>query len=322
MGVACRNCGTALAGEYCHACGQRDLPPDPTLRDLVGEAWGEFVSVDGKVLHSLRLLVLRPGQLTLEYLRGHRVRYLAPLRLYLVCSVAYFLVTSLVPERATTRTLTVGKDTIVVASVGPSADEPAARKLRRDSTTRAVLARHRLAVPAAIDSATRALADSLRIEDQVESLTAAPRWIRARMAHGIHGVVRDQHSYWQKFTGQLPRLLFVLMPVFALLLGIAYRSRRRRYPVHLIVALHVHAFVFAVLTLNEVKSLLPWGALRGALGWVTFAWLVAHLPLAMRRVYGGRMRYAVLRAGALAFTYSLIGGVAFSLMAFGLLLVY
>ncbi|HSN01166.1 MAG TPA: DUF3667 domain-containing protein, partial [Rudaea sp.] len=49
--------------------------------------------------------------------------------------------------------------------------------------------------------------------------------------------------------GVLPQVLFVLMPLFALLLKIFYLFKRRLYMEHLIVALHSHAFVFLSLLL-------------------------------------------------------------------------
>lgn len=98
----CANCGAALGGPYCAACGQRAGPPDPTLRELAEEAWDAFVSVDGKLVSSARLLVLRPGEMTARYLAGHRAPFIPPLRLYLACSVAFFLLEASLPNRSRT----------------------------------------------------------------------------------------------------------------------------------------------------------------------------------------------------------------------------
>ena len=74
------------------------MPPDPTLRELAEEAWDAFVSVDGKLVGSVRLLATRPGELTARYLAGHRARYIPPLRLYLACSVAFFVLEASLPN--------------------------------------------------------------------------------------------------------------------------------------------------------------------------------------------------------------------------------
>jgi hypothetical protein len=56
----------------------------------------ELTQWDGKVAATLRTLFTRPGELTLDFLAGRRARWLLPLRLYLLCSVAFFVTGPLV----------------------------------------------------------------------------------------------------------------------------------------------------------------------------------------------------------------------------------
>src|SRR3954466_13252843 len=79
--VKCLNCGAALAGAFCAECGQRAMPPHPTVRELVGDAFAEFVGWDGKFADTLRTLLRKPGELTRQWLDGRRVRFISPLRL-------------------------------------------------------------------------------------------------------------------------------------------------------------------------------------------------------------------------------------------------
>ena len=88
---ACLNCGVPLAGAYCAQCGQRDIPPYPSVRDLVIDAFWELSGWDGRFASTVRALVRRPGMLTREFLEGRRARYLSPLRLYLMASLVYFV---------------------------------------------------------------------------------------------------------------------------------------------------------------------------------------------------------------------------------------
>jgi hypothetical protein len=71
-------------------CGQEDRPAEPTLKQVVGDAWEAVTNLEGRVLQSLGLLFFFPGFLTGEYLEGRRARWVSPVRLYLVISVAYF----------------------------------------------------------------------------------------------------------------------------------------------------------------------------------------------------------------------------------------
>jgi hypothetical protein len=86
----CRNCGTALAGRYCHSCGQKAVSLFVSLGAFVADAVQQYVDIDGKIVRTMKLLVTAPGMLTIELLEGRRVRYLTPVRLYLFWSVLFF----------------------------------------------------------------------------------------------------------------------------------------------------------------------------------------------------------------------------------------
>ena len=93
--AVCLNCGTPLIGRYCAACGQEDRRVAPSLRDVLGDAWEAITNLEGRILQSLGLLFFFPGFLTQEYFAGRRARWVSPVRLYLVVSVAYFGLMSL-----------------------------------------------------------------------------------------------------------------------------------------------------------------------------------------------------------------------------------
>jgi hypothetical protein len=86
----CLNCGASLVGPYCSACGQKQLDPaEPTWR-VVRETVSEATDIDGRAFRTLRALV-SPGQLTREHLRGRRVGYVGPLKLFLIVGAALSL---------------------------------------------------------------------------------------------------------------------------------------------------------------------------------------------------------------------------------------
>ena len=88
--AACLNCGAPLNGPFCSACGQRAVPPHPTTKELVGDAYDELVGWDGKFAKTLRLLLVHPGALTRAVIEGQRNSYVRSVRLYLLCSILYF----------------------------------------------------------------------------------------------------------------------------------------------------------------------------------------------------------------------------------------
>ena len=88
---ACLNCGARLTGPYCASCGQKDLHTDPTFRELLHDTAQELTHWEGKLPSTLKALLLRPGLLTVDFLAGRRARWIPPLRLYLICSIAFFV---------------------------------------------------------------------------------------------------------------------------------------------------------------------------------------------------------------------------------------
>lgn len=93
----CPNCGARLTGEYCASCGQPSRSPIVSLRAFASHALDEMLSLDSRLLRTLRALFLHPGKLTRDYLEGRRARYARPVQLYLVAAAAYFLMASYRP---------------------------------------------------------------------------------------------------------------------------------------------------------------------------------------------------------------------------------
>jgi len=86
----CANCETPLGGHYCSNCGQEAVLHHASTREFLHEFVGHYVALEGKLWGSLVRLLFRPGLLTNEYIRGRRVRFVQPLRLYLSFSLLFF----------------------------------------------------------------------------------------------------------------------------------------------------------------------------------------------------------------------------------------
>jgi len=92
---SCLNCDTPLTGVFCARCGQKVRALDPTVADFLHEFSHEMLHFDGKIFRSVGALLFKPGLLTKDYFAGRSARWVSPIRLYLVFSVAYFALMSL-----------------------------------------------------------------------------------------------------------------------------------------------------------------------------------------------------------------------------------
>jgi Protein of unknown function (DUF3667) len=78
----CLNCGAALAGAFCSACGQK-----ASVHRSLGAFWHDFTHsifhFEGKIWRTLPMLAIKPGALTRRYIHGERARFVSPLALFL-----------------------------------------------------------------------------------------------------------------------------------------------------------------------------------------------------------------------------------------------
>jgi len=94
----CKNCDSKLQDLYCSKCGQRDAEL-LSLNDLFSDFFSNMFSFDSRFFLSLKYLISKPGFLTKEYWSGVRVKYLPPLRIYLIISLLYFAVIPLLADK-------------------------------------------------------------------------------------------------------------------------------------------------------------------------------------------------------------------------------
>jgi len=102
----CPSCGATGAGSYCDRCGEkRRNNHDFSIRHFLSEAVEPFTHFDSKILRTAWRLVAHPGALSADYLDGRRIRYVNPLRLFLLFSILYYFSNSIFPYNAFTTTL-------------------------------------------------------------------------------------------------------------------------------------------------------------------------------------------------------------------------
>ena len=311
----CLNCGAPVTGRHCRECGQASDVHVLSMREVAGDFTHSFLHLDSRAWKTVKLLVMKPGELTREFIAGRHQSYLPPFRLYLVVSILFFGLQALLPrDDLVNFDEDVGKVAApaapgVAADAGGTAASERAAELHAD--VRAELAKAGVD-PARIEQVTKPGASDCTIDLTLpligsvkEPLTRACERIRADGGKRL----------FEHFAATAPKLMFLFLPLMAAVALLFYwRRPRRLYAEHLVLFLHNHAFMFlllsAVAILNAVSAAhLPLSGLLGFLDFLLFAYLPYYVFHSMRIVYGdGKLRTS-LKFIALAMIYFILLGV-------------
>ena len=332
----CLNCGAHLRGQYCGNCGQRARSRLISLWELIRDAFGDLFELDSRLWQTLVPLMIRPGQLTHDYLQGRRARYMPPFRMYLVLSLLFFRVAFFDPRETSgifydPQTLEQEQEQEEEEERRETAD--IAEEVRRDLAEEGII----IGTPGALSGAEEEAEDGLNIringedgaeaECQVDDFSiSGPEWLKRRLTperlvHVCEQIKKDNgRQFLQNLYDNIPIALIVLLPIMAFVLQVLYPLSRRYYVEHLLFFVHFHAFMFLILALqilvSRLNAALPTPESIGVLVIVAASFYVpVYLFVAMRRVYGqGRLlttaKYIVLTVSYLAgFTLTMLGAV-------------
>ena len=86
----CGNCEAPLTGPYCAQCGQSAHESARSMHALWHDGWHSITHLDGRLWLTLRLLLVKPGEVSRQFIANHRARFLPPFRLYLIVSLVFF----------------------------------------------------------------------------------------------------------------------------------------------------------------------------------------------------------------------------------------
>jgi Protein of unknown function (DUF3667) len=332
----CENCGTPLTGHWCAKCGQPAIDYRRSFRYIVLDLLDEFLNWDSKFFRSLGLLLVRPWKLTNEFLAGHRVRYVHPLRLYLLASILFFFAVNywaksihLQPGKLTSENRAEIAAALNKQNLTPDQRAKVERALNMANMSpevAAIMAAKRknttpeeTATPQATATSKETATPLIDFSPAKNPSTPFEKWIEthAKEKIGEHGT--NLQLFVKTLISNLPYMMLCCIPLFALVLKLLYVRRKVFYIDHLIYALHIHSFAYlatiliilATIGLNRVAS----GADVGwiiALLWIAFA---AQIFLSIRRVYRqgwfisgfkfffGGFVYLIVLVAALAVTF-------------------
>jgi hypothetical protein len=314
----CLNCGTIVQGHYCQNCGQENVEPHETFWHMVTHFFYDITHFDSSFFHTLRYLLFKPGFLSKEYVSGRRVKYLHPIRMYVFTSAVFFLlffsvfapVSNIkdnmddpVPPAQRARHIKMLEDEL---KKKPGDSSLLTRlKVARDTT-------HVLTIRETYDeedlqfnivSFSSKHYRNYREYDSLQQLLPREErdgWFGRRMMKKqieINEKYRqDPEGTLKKFVNsvlhRLPYMLFVSLPLFALILKLVYIRRKQFYFFdHGVFTIHLYVFTFMILLtiflFDELEGVLHTGYVGIPIAILIIS-LFLYLYKGMRFFYGQR----------------------------------
>lgn len=278
----CLNCGSVVAGQHCTQCGQSADVHVLSMKEVAGDVTHSLLHLDSRVWRTVRLLALKPGELTREFIAGRHQQYIPPFRLYLAISILFFALTALLPDSEAFRVSGTGNARYapVTVQLPDELKKEIAGDLGKEGVDVDALKK------AGTGSCNITIFDSPRFDALELSLKRACEQMRA------DGGAR----FAEHFAVTAPKLMFLFLPLMAAVALLFYWRPRRLYAEHLVLFLHNHAFAYLLIGVSEVLTTvsdlkLPFIGVFGFLNFLLYVYLFWYVYKSMRVVYGeGRFK--------------------------------
>ena len=337
----CLNCGSEIADRFCAHCGQENIEPKETVGYLVSHFFADISHYDSKFLTTIKDLLLKPGFLTKEYLAGRRTTYLNPIRMYVFISAFFFLLLFLLkgddehsaangdyntymanmlrqhladslrksihwPTKITAydsgrihafQDISSSLDTVAMPA---SKDESIGFNLGNGGA-KFVLREDRYNTVKEYDSVQNVLPND-------EKDKGFLRWmirtnIRLKEKYGS----RRQVVVSENFQHSVPKLMFALLPVFALFVFWLHNRKKYYYVQHVIFSIHFHSFLFFVLLIWTLLALVNKGDMFQTI--LSLAvWIISfiYLVISLKNVYQQSVTWAIVKSFAMLVLYIIV----------------
>lgn len=287
--VTCSNCQYQFDGidNYCPNCGQENHSHHAPFKHIIIELIESLTHFDTKFFATVKALFLKPGLLTKDYIEDKRARYVPPVRLYIFVSFIFFFLLSLSLSSSDDDRISVSESN---RKTGKANISIAGHEDVRDSIVN-ILQKEK--------SVTNTMIDSLIAVKFPNDGWLLKLYLKQSIRANL-GIITEK-DFLHAYIKHVSILVFVLMPIFALLLKLLYIRGKRLYIEHLIFSVHFHAFVFVVF----IFMVLLYSLTNGS-EWSLLPCLVIPVYglLALRKVYENTWLKTTAKALLLSFAYT------------------
>jgi hypothetical protein len=251
----CKNCNTELVGQekFCSNCGQKNIEK-LDLKHIFSAFVDDFFNVDSKFVLTLKYLLLKPGRLSKKYMEGKRFSFVPPIRLYLVLSVIYFFLISIIDVK-----------TVTVSSTdsGVVSNQENTFSLSSDGLN---------IVDSTSSNNKEFTFEGQRIGELVTEEEGRQMDVEGTLDHHLDSITEGEgifgyfdkkatkanvrgNSYSDILLNQVSLFLLLFIPLLALLYAICFSRKKYGYVGHLVFNLHFNSFVIFLLCIGRLLGL-------------------------------------------------------------------
>jgi hypothetical protein len=335
----CLNCGTILEGKYCHNCGQENLQIKESFGHMLNHAISDYFHFDHQFFHTLKPLFFKPGMLTNEYMAGRRVQYLHPIKMYIFVSIVYFLIFFQSGVEKVKVTPTTGKPANIERKIDSVNNRIAKdRNLGAYQKKKLIQVTNKYGAPdlkgvgqkegiKKDNNFITPTTDDTTYEQYIvaqEKLPVAERdgfleriYNKKALTYKQKYGSRAREVFLDEFKHNVPKMMFLLLPMLALILKITFWRNKKFYVEHLIYTFHLHCFLFlflAIIMLLQLVIPITWG-LTGWVSAFSTIYIIWYIYRSLKIVYHrGRFRTITKMIG-MSFTYFMAFSFCVSIVA-------
>lgn len=350
----CLNCGHQVDDHFCPKCGQENIVTKEDAFHMVSHAIADYFHFEHKFFGTLKPLLLKPGQLTKEYVAGKRVSFIHPIRLYIFVSIVFFLVVlggkgknehksteEEKPKTTSSKSVTKPKDTVAKKQLTAIQIKEIEESLKyvpnanglRDSVIKKAIAEEESGNSEDDNdsisfgkSKKKGFSKNWTTNDtsvvQYEKNQAAlakdkrdgfvKHYFIKRMIE-LDQYEKPEEKFLEDFIHNIPKMMFLLLPMFALILKLVYINKKRYYYEHLIYSFHLHSAIFlSILTTMLLQWLFGFiYEIDGWLGILCAIYIIWYIYRSLRTFYGSTRWITVLKMFFLSFAYNIVLTICF-----------
>ncbi|WP_441739905.1 DUF3667 domain-containing protein [Flavobacterium sp. W20_MBD1_R3] len=284
----CLNCRYVVENRFCPNCGQENTDTRKTFHHLFIHFFEDLTHYENAFWRTIKNLLFKPAALTKEYLSGKRLSYLAPVRLYIFISFITFLLITILPSENNSPDKIIEKESTITSKnrsfQNTISKNDSDKKGQTDAKAENQLFNFGYESAEQLDSIQKNAPQS-------EKLSDFSYWMNKKIQ-----IVKENNTqseiiekFASSFTHNLPKVLFVFMPLFAFFLWLFHNKKRWYYFDHGIFTLHYFSFLlllFLVLFLiNKGFSLFAASSFISfiqiicnftGIGWMLYYFFPAH----------------------------------------------